>query len=132
MATTLLRRGAQWFRDKVPDAAAETVEVRAGADAIATLEAIPGRRDYLQFTSDEYAGTAESFDWICAEQDLIFNDAKKQPDDGWEIRLVLADERVAVYKVLPATGGKCFTVVDQLGLMYRIHTKLDRIETPQA
>ena len=116
-------------RDQLPDAAGVEVEIRIAADdVIQTLIATPGRRDFQQYAVDEFAGTAEVFDWIVAEQDLMFGGTKMEPAEGWEIRLVLPDCRTAVYVPAPTGGKRVFDVLDSLGLMYRIHTNLDRIE----
>lgn len=125
---TLLERGIRWHRDKLPDAAAVEVEIRAGNEVIERMQAVPARRDFQQYAVEELAGTAEVFDWIVAEQDLIFSGVKRQPDDGWEIRYRLEDGRTVVYIALPTAGSRCFDVLDQLGLMYRIHTKFERVE----
>jgi hypothetical protein len=124
----LLERGIRWLRDKAPDAAAVEVEVRAGNQVIERLDAIPGRRDFQQYLVEDFAGTDEIFDWIVVEQDLIFGGVKKQPEDGWEIRYRTEGGSIGVYVAMPGTGTRCFDVLDQLGLLYRVHTKLDRIE----
>lgn len=124
---TLLERGARWFRDKLPDAAAVVVEIRAGNAALEQVEAIPGRRNFQQYLVEDAAGSDEAFDWIVAEQDLVFpNVGKQQPEKGWEIRFRKDDGTVAVFVVRPET--RVFSVVDQLGLLYRIHTAFDRLE----
>lgn len=126
--TSLFERGLTRVRDILPDAAGVTVEVRAGNEVIEQLSAAPGRRDFQQYAVDEFAGTAEVFDWIVAEQDLVFAGTKKEPAEGWEIRLRLNDGRTAVYLAAPTGNKRVFDVLDNLGLMYRIHSNLDRIE----
>jgi hypothetical protein len=128
MARTLLERGIRWHRDKLPDAAAVEVEVRAGNQVIERIQAVPGRRDFSQYTVEDFSGTDEIFDWVMVEQDLIFGGVKKQPESGWEIRHRRDDGSVSVWVVMPAAGSRCFDVIDQLGLLYRVHAKLDRIE----
>jgi hypothetical protein len=129
MPRTLLERGARFNRSKLPKAAAVTVEIRAGTEAIESIQAIPGRHNFQQYIVEDAAGTAEPFDWIVAEQDLVFPIAGKiQPAADWQVRRPLDDGRIAVFVVRPAAGTREFDVVDQLGLMYRIHTKFDRYE----
>lgn len=125
----LLTRGARWLRGKLPVAAAVNVEIVSTADGVLAIEAIPGRHDFQQYVVEEAVGTDEVFDFIVAEPDLVFPlTGKQQPAKGWEIRHTREDGRVAVFLVQPGSGTRVFDVVDQLGLMYRVHTILDRLE----
>ena len=127
MARTLLQRGAAMLRDKALVAAAETVSVIDGAEAIDNIEMIPGRRDIEQYLLEEATGTAKSFDWCADPADLSFAGAVREPQTGWLIRWRIPDGRTLVYRVQPQ-GGRVFDNVDQLGLLLRIHTKLERVE----
>lgn len=126
----LLERGLRRHAVNLPAAAAipVTIIVMPENQSIDAIDAVPGRRDIAQFNVGEYVGTAEIFDWIVVEQDLVLEGHKKEPAEGWEIWHRLDDGRTAVYVARPATGTRVFDVLDQLGLMYRIHTKLERIE----
>lgn len=126
--SNLLERGAQMFRDKLPQAASQTVELRTPLGVIEQLSAVPGRRDFAQYTVGDASGTDEVFDWIVAEQDLVIGGQKREPESDWEIRWRRPDGRLAIYEVLPGTGTRCFDVVDQYGILYRVHTKLSRVE----
>lgn len=125
---TLMQRGLTWLQKSLPDAAAETVSIstgRTGNDvSIESVQAVPGRRDYNQYAASEWVGTEEVFDWIVCEQDLLFNDVKREPQEGWEIRWMMPDQRTAVYRAMPTGNSRAFDVLDQLGRFYRIHTKL--------
>lgn len=127
MARTLLQRGAAMLRDKTLVAAAERVTVVDGTEAIEGVEMIPGRRDIEQYLVEEATGTAKSFDWCVDPLELSFAGSVREPATGWLVRWRIADGRTLVYRVQPQ-GGRCFDNVDQLGLLLRIHTKLDRIE----
>lgn len=127
MARTLLQRGAAMLRDKSLAAAAEVVTVVDGAEACEGVEMVPGRRDIEQYLVEETTGTAKSFDWCVDPQSLRFAGLIREPATGWLIRWQIPDGRTLVYRVQPQ-GGRAFDNVDQLGLMLRIHTKLDRIE----
>ena len=117
------------MRDTLPVAASVTVEIRnTNNEVIEAIDACPGRRDFQQYAVDEYAGSTEVFDWIVVEQDLIFLGKKMQPEEGWQIRYVLEDGRTAIYKAAPNGGKRVFDVLDNIGLMYRIHTNLSSIE----
>lgn len=115
------------LRDKTLVAAAEHVTVVDGSEAIDRVEMIPGRRDIEQYLMEEATGTAKSFDWCVDPLKLSFAGSVREPATGWLVRWRIADGRTLVYRVQPQ-GGRCFDNVDQLGLLLRIHTKLDRIE----
>lgn len=124
----LLRRGMQWHRDKLPEAAAEVVQIIAGNQAIESVEAVPGRRDFVEFSADQTVGTEESYEWIVAEPRLVFNGVKTEPQEGWLIKWRGPDGRTRVYRVGREPGTRPFDVLDPLGLTYRIHTRLVAIE----
>lgn len=126
----LHERGARLLPAMLRNAASVEVEIRAGSEALESVDATPGRHDFQQYVVEEAAGTAEVFDWIVAEANLVFPIAGKlQPADGWEIRYGMDDGRTAVFIVRPATGTRAFDPVDQYGVMYRVHTKFDRFES---
>lgn len=130
--TSLLEKGLRRYQTVLPEAAAVDVEIRTPADeAIEHINAAPARRDFQQYVVGDAAGTAEVFDWIVAEPDLVFPIAgKQQPATGWEIRYTKDDGSILVFVCRPESGTREFDVVDPLGLLYRIHTKFDRTETP--
>lgn len=124
----LLERAARWTKARLDNAAAIEVTVRDGNEAIEQVKAIPGQSSFASFSMDEHSGTAKTFDWIVSAADLVFDGEKREPQKGWEIWHRLDDGRTAVYLALPI-DARCFDVVDQLGILYRIHTNLDRIMT---
>ena len=74
-------------------------------------------------------GTEQAFDWAVREADLFVDGLKREPESGWEIRWrPEGREEVRTYTLFPVTGERCFDVMDQLGVMYRLHTKLTGIE----
>jgi hypothetical protein len=125
---TLLERAARWQKDRLDSQTAVDVIVRDGSEATDGIKAIPGQSDFLQYALDEHTGTAKTFDWAVAANELLFAGQKREPQDGWEIWHELEDGRTAVYLVIAASGTRCFDVMDHLGVLFRIHTKLDRIE----
>jgi hypothetical protein len=130
----LLQRGVKFHRSKLPDVSAETITIIAGNGAIEELEAVPGRRDFAEFTIGDTPATEEVFDWIVAEQRLVINEVKVEPQEGWLIKWRKKDENgdptgpTFVYRVSRGNMPRCFDVLDQLGLTYRIHTNLVAIE----
>ena len=124
----LLERGILLHRGRVTDVAAVSVQIVAGNEVIEVLNAVPGRHEFQSYSTDEFVGTAEAFDWIVAEQDLVFNGVKKQPVEGWLVKWQLPEGRTAVYRVTPAGAPRCFDTMDQLGILYRLHTNLIAIE----
>lgn len=128
MADSLLKRASRWIRDKSLLAAHETIEIRTDEGVIDAIEAIPMRRRFDSYNVDDALGTDAAFDWGIAEQDLLIAGLKVEPKTGWELRWRLEDGRTAVYVATAQTGTRCFDVMDQLGMLYRIHTLLDRIE----
>lgn len=124
----LLLRGLKHHREKLPEVAAVTVKMIAGNDSIEEIEVVPGRRNFAQYTSDDYVGSKESFDWIVPEQRLLFNRVKKQPEKGWLIKWVREDGKTAVFRVTAGDDARPFDTMDQLGLLYRIHSSLVDIE----
>jgi len=125
---TLLERAAKWVKTGLDKTASIEVTIRDGIDAIEALKAIPGQSSFEAFDLDDHVGTSKTFDWIVSEQDLIFTGIKREPKTGWEVWQTLADGRIAVYLVIAQPGSRCFDVTDSLGILLRIHTKLDRIE----
>lgn len=130
MKATLLERATRFLKTGLDATASKSVVIRDGADAIDNIKAVPGSNDFLQYTQDAYTGTAKTFDWVVSAADLVFPEGKREPKTGWEIWFQLEDGRTAVYTVRPDDGTREFDVVDHLGILLRIHTKLDRIEQP--
>lgn len=126
---SLLTRGVRLLKAGLDAAAEVTIEIRADGESLEDLCATPGRKDFAQYLADEYRGSSVDFEWIVAADDLRFSDGvKREPAAGWEIRRALPDGRVAVLLASATTGARAFDPVDQLGILYRIHSLLDRIE----
>lgn len=126
---TLLERAARWTKDRMDRTASIPVTVRDGNEACEGIMAIPGQTSFSTYNLDEFTGTAKSFDWCVEASELIFNGQRREPKKGWEVRQLLDDGRTAVYLAVADGGSRCYDVMDQTGLLYRIHTKLDRIES---
>jgi len=125
---TLLERGTRFLADKGPRAAAVSVTIHTPQGTIGPLDAIPGRRDFAEFSAGESDGTVAEFDWIVAADALFVDAQKREPAPGWEVHWRDGDGNTRVYVALPVTGTRCFDVSDRLGMLYRIHTKLDRVD----
>ena len=64
------------------------------------------------------AFTEHDADWGIAADELVFPTAGKvEPREGMEIRV----DGIR-YRVLPTGGARCFEVMNNLGLLYRVHT----------
>ena len=126
--TKLFERAPLWLKKHADVAAAIEVTIRDGIEAIELVSAVPGQSNFEAFNLDEHVGTSKTFDWIVSEQDLMFVGGKREPKTGWEVWQTLPDGRKAVYLVVAEPGTKCFDVVDHLGILFRIHSKLDRFE----
>src|SRR5690606_18779771 len=127
---TLLERAVKSLKVGLDATASVRVDYVRGTKSIESLKAIPGRTDFEQYTLDESVGTAKAFDWIVAEQDLFLEGKKIQPEPGDQVWFTLSNGKRAIYIAMATGTSRCFDVVDQLGILYRVHTKLDRVETP--
>lgn len=126
---SLLSRAVSRLKVGIDAAAEVQVEIRADGESLEDLHATPGRKDFAQYLADEYRGSSIDFEWIVAADALRFSDGvKREPAEGWQIRRKLDDGRVAVMIAAATTGVRVFDPVDQLGVLYRIHSVLDRIE----
>lgn len=130
--TKLLHRGTATLNRLLKRAGSFTVDIYDGDDAIEGVEVNAGRSEFGIYNMDEFAGTAKMFDWIVLASDLEFFDGVRIPVTGWEIWYTLPDETIAVYIVTAGGEGRAYEVMTNEGaqdrLMYRIHSKLDRIE----
>lgn len=130
MASTrgnLLERAARMIKTGLDASCSKPVTIIDGPDSLESIKAIPGQSSFTTFGVDEHVGTAKTFDWCVAADQLIFRGEKREPKPKWEIHVPLDGNRTAVYIATAQDGGRCFDVMDQLGLLYRIHTVLDRI-----
>jgi hypothetical protein len=128
MPRSLLERAARWAKDKLDADTAVEVSYVVPPHAREGLKAIPGNAEFSTVDIESAVASAKRFDWIVASDELWVNSAKVEPASGHEIRYVLPDRRTAVYEVLPLSNDRCYSVSDQLGVLYRIHTKLKLIE----
>lgn len=126
---SLLQRSVQRLKSQLDAAAETTVELRSGSsggEAIEGLQAIPGRKNLAEFLADQAGGTALDCDWIVSARDLTFPEAGRQePKPGWQIRWREPESaRLLVFDVRPvAEGARCYDPVDQLGILYRLHSQ---------
>lgn len=128
MPRSILERAARWAKDKLDANTSVEVSYVAPPHAKEGLKAIPGNADFATVDIESAVASSKRFDWIVASDDLWINSSKVEPSSGHEIRYVLPDNRTAVYEVLPLSNDRCYTVSDQLGVLYRVHTKLKEIE----
>lgn len=127
MATSILERGARWLKDRLDVSAAVNVRYVADNESLDELAAVPGRRDIEQYLLEESPASAQSFDWCVLADDLVIGGQRIDPRPPHQILYEMSDGRTAVYKVLPDPTERSSDTMDQLGIMIRIHTKLDRI-----
>ena len=82
------------------------------------LRVIQMRRDTVAVDIAEQAFTEHDADFGIAADELVFPTAGKvEPAEGMEIRV----DGIR-YRVAPTGGARCFDVMDNLGIMYRVHT----------
>lgn len=132
--TTLMSRGATWFRDKLPQVAFVTIEYRRGVEMLEGLEAVQGNSETEQYTVEDVDGSYRSIDWYIAKSDLVFDGAVSDPRKGDEITKTNAAGGREVYVVLPIPGGREFESLDermdhaQRGVLLRVHSKFVRTD----
>lgn len=128
MAKPLLERAARWAKDRLDAATAVEVSYVVPPSALDGLKAIPGNADFATVDVESAVASSKRFDWIVASDELWIDSAKVEPAKGHEIWHTLEDGRTLKYEVLPLANDRCYTPSDQLGVLYRIHTKLKEIE----
>lgn len=133
MAGMTMQKAMRYLKRKLDATVAQHVTLIApgegGGESLEDVEAVPVTASFRDYTTDEFAGSAQEFDWIVKEADLVFPLAgKRAPADGWQLRLPLDDGRTAVYVVRPSGAGRCYDVEDPLGILMIVHTKLEKIE----
>lgn len=132
--TTLLSRGATWFREKLPAVARVTIDYRRGVEVLEGLEAVQGSSEVQSYTVEDADGTYKSIDWYIAAADLVFEGQVSEPRKGDEITRMNLAERTEVYVVLPIPGGREFESIDERidhadrGRLLRVHSKFVRSE----
>ena len=119
---------ARWTKEKLDLEQSIAVTVRDGADAADNILVVPGNSEFASMSVGEYAGTEKTFDWLVSAEDLKFVGQKREPKTGGEIWQPLDGARRAIYTAVAPGDGRCFDVMDDLGIMLRIHTVLLRIE----
>ncbi len=127
MARSLLERAARWAKDKLDADTAVEVSYVVGVRAREGLKAVPGNSNFGIVDVEQAIASGRQFDWIVASDELIVNSAKVEPANEHQIWRRLEDGRTEVYEVLPLVNDRCYTVSDQLGVLYRIHTKLKEV-----
>ena len=121
--SSLLTRAARFLDRTLHGVAAEDVVYTRGGTSI-EIEAIPGSRNALLDEIEGEQASSVDFDWIISADNLLIGGVKVEPQKGDTIVWIDARDNTRTYKVLPDDNERCFRPVDQLGLMYRIHTKL--------
>lgn len=128
-----MQNAIRYMKRKLDDTVAVDVKIVAGNTAIDTIDAIPVQANFQDFVTEGFAKTAQQFDWIVQSDKLVFPDAGKlEPKQGWEIRwrstIPGRGHLLAVYVAQNDDRKRCFDVEDNLGMLFNIHTILDRVE----
>lgn len=131
MAGLTIDKAMRHLKRKLDRTAARQVTIIADNESCEGLDAVPVTANFAELLAGEYAVSAQRFDWIVEADKLRFAGEKREPKPGWEIRLALDDGRTAVYRLFAEDGGRCFEVEDALGILLNLHTKLERVETPE-
>lgn len=130
MATTLLERAARWAKDRLDASTSITGDYMRGPHAKEGLKAVPRQPNIVsREISEAVLLTAERIDFVLVSDELILNGVKIEPAVGDSWRFVRPDGQIATYDVLPdGEGGRCYSVSDHLGVLYRVFMTLRRIE----
>lgn len=126
----LIERGAQLLKRGLETSAATEVTIVVGNESLENVTATPGTTYTQEDLFDAVAFTSRVFDWIIAAEDLVFpKTGLQEPTKSWEIHWRQEDGRTIVFAVLPLQGERVFDTVHQVdqSVMYRIHTKKDRV-----
>lgn len=126
MTLTLMQRGRDFLRSKLPPAAREYVIYRRDTRVIERLEVVQGQSRVDNYDVDNQDGTYKSIDWYVMEPAAFaFADgAPIEPEKGDLIERTDELGRTQTYMVLPVPGGREFEVVDErIGPVPRIHSK---------
>jgi hypothetical protein len=125
MTLTLMQRGRDFLRSKVPQAAREFVNYYRGAQVIEGLEVVQGQSFVERYDVDGQDGTYKAIDWIVMDPAAFrFGDEHVEPAKGDIVERFDELGRTQRYMVLPVPGGRQFEVVDErIGPVPRIHSK---------
>ena len=129
-----MQNAIRYMKRKLDNTVAVDVKIVAGNTAIDTIDAIPVQANFQDYVVEGFAKTAQQFDWVVQSDKLIFPDAGKlEPKQGWELRwrstIPGRENLVAVYVAQNDDRKRCYDVEDNLGMLFNIHTILDRVET---
>lgn len=133
-----MQNAIRYMKRKLDDTVAVDVKIVAapGNAVIDTIDAIPIQANFQDYVIEGFAQTAQQFDWIVQSDKLVFPGAGKlEPKQGWELRwrstISGREHLVAVYVAQNDDRKRCFDVEDNLGLLFNIHTILDRVENAE-
>lgn len=132
MAGMRVTRAMDYLKRKLDSTVSRKVTFIAGNNSLEDIDAVPVTANFVDYVSDDIAVSAQRFDWIVKADELRFAGVKLAPQPGWQIKVDLDDGRVAWYVAYSDQGSRCYDVEDQLGILYVIHTKLDRVEVRAA
>lgn len=118
---SLLARSARFLGTALKSVAKERIAYARGVNCL-TLEAIPGRHENQLDAIEEQQASAREFDWIVCSNELLIDGRKIEPQLGDVITWCDLDGNDRTYHVVQGQLDRCFSVVDQLGILYRIHT----------
>lgn len=115
MATTFLRSGVNWLRDRIDEAAAETVTYSQGSRTW-SIKAVPLTAEG-QIIDIQGIGTAYvEIDWVLFTDQLETHDILPRTGD----RITLG---AAIWELEPLANQKCIVPHDQFSTMQRAHTR---------
>lgn len=132
MAGMRMTKAMNFIKRKLDSTVSRTVTIIAGHNSLEDIDAVPVTANFADYASGEYVVNAQRFDWIVKADELRFAGQKLAPQPGWQIKVELDDGRMAWYSVFSDQGSRCYDVEDQLGILYVLHTKLERVETGSA
>ena len=112
------------------DATRQPVRITRGAKECDLGAAVPGGRTFGKTPTELGPASFRDMDWIVCADHYRFDGEKSEPQRGDVFEWEDPQGQTRRYRALPRSGGdRVYEPADQLGLLLRVHTKLD--ETPR-
>jgi hypothetical protein len=105
-----------------------------GIHAIEGLKAVPRRPGIAGQTAEPFQFTAREKDFVFKSSELVLDGENIEPAKGDWWRTTSEDGQIVYYDILPDAEGRCHVECDHSdkGILWRVHMKLNRYETPPA